>query len=108
MALLSSWLLLLAACPDASTVGLLNHLASRLLAWSVAAGMKPWQVEKVFGRPELMESFTDGPINAGAARTTTTFYYLERFGVVVTFPPTPVGLSTGEGEGERVQGGVQP
>ena len=81
------------------------EVVGRLLVWCVKAGMTPDQVEHLFGRPTMMDSFTNGPI--GQAYTTTWFTYLN-YGVTITFPAIPEGETTGQHKvHERVQGGIE-
>jgi SmpA/OmlA family protein len=80
-------------------------IVGRLLVWGVKVGMTPEQVERIFGSPTVVDSFTSGPI--GQAFTDLSFSYLD-YGVTVHFPLIPVGTRTGRHKVyERVRGGIE-
>ena len=92
--------------PQARPARLADRVLGKLLVWGVRAGLTPDEVTRVFGPPDLVESFTSGPITPGAARTQTAYLYL-RYGVSVYFRPRPLHLGPPGAPAQRVHGGIQ-
>lgn len=91
---------------QAHPIRLADRVLGKLLVWGVRAGLTPDDVTRVLGPPDLAESFTNGPIIPGGARTQTAYLYL-RYGVSVYFRPRPPHPGPPGARAQRVRGGIQ-